>query len=81
VIYIYITTFFHATINIQPTFLNSCRECVNRPFRCLDGHYRKELLKGFLEKVEKMFMSFVEEKRSKLMKVIDDKKRWKRYFP
>ncbi|CAA0395423.1 unnamed protein product [Arabidopsis thaliana] len=53
------------------------RECVNRPFRCLDGHYRKELLKGFLEKVEKMFMSFVEEKRSKLMKVIDDKKRWK----
>jgi len=54
---------------------------VNRPFRCLDGQYRKELLTVYLEKVEKMFMSFVEEKRSKLMKVIDDKKRWKRSFP
>ncbi|OAO99378.1 hypothetical protein AXX17_AT4G18780 [Arabidopsis thaliana] len=51
------------------------RECVNRPFRCLDGHYRKELRKGFLEKVEKMFMSFVEEKRSKLMKSLEEKRR------
>ncbi|CAE6193522.1 unnamed protein product [Arabidopsis arenosa] len=53
------------------------RECVNRPFRCLDAQYRKELLKVYLKDVEKKFMSFVEEKRIKLMKVMDDKKRWK----
>ncbi|CAN8299312.1 unnamed protein product [Cochlearia groenlandica] len=52
------------------------RERVDRPFRCLDGNYRRELSRVYLINVEEVFRNFVDEKRSKLEKLVEDKARW-----
>ncbi|XP_047309209.1 TNF receptor-associated factor homolog 1a-like [Impatiens glandulifera] len=52
------------------------RERANRPFRCLDCTYRRELIRVYLSNVEAMCRRFVEERRSKLGKLIEDKSRW-----
>ncbi|CAN7046658.1 unnamed protein product [Brassica oleracea var. botrytis] len=49
------------------------RDRVDRPFPCLDVHYRRELVRVYLKEVEPIFLSFMKEKRSKLM---EDKTRW-----
>jgi hypothetical protein len=57
-----------------------CREKADRPFRCLDCQYRRELVRVYLTNVEQICRRFVEERRSKLGKLIDDNARWSRYF-
>ncbi|KAM1304852.1 hypothetical protein ACFX2I_022193 [Malus domestica] len=52
------------------------REKADRPFRCLDCQYRRELVRVYLTNVEQICRRFVEEKRSKLGKLIEDKARW-----
>ncbi|CAL4894362.1 unnamed protein product [Urochloa decumbens] len=52
------------------------REKVDRPFRCLDRPYRRELLRVYMTQVEQIYRRFVEERRSKLSKLIEDKTRW-----
>ena len=56
-----------------------CRERADRPFRCLDCQYRRELFPVYLTNVERNYRRFLEEKRSKLGKLIYDKARWSRY--
>jgi hypothetical protein len=56
------------------------REKADRPFRCLDCQYRRELVRVYLTNVEQICRRFVEERRSKLGKLIEDKARWSRYF-
>lgn len=55
------------------------REKADRPFRCLDCQYRRELVRVYLTNVEQICRRFVEERRSKLGKLIEDKARWSRY--
>ncbi|KAL5220234.1 hypothetical protein ABZP36_024947 [Zizania latifolia] len=52
------------------------REKVDRPFRCLDRPYRRELLRVYMMNIEQIYRRFVEEHRSKLSKLIEDKMRW-----
>ncbi|CAD5311704.1 unnamed protein product [Arabidopsis thaliana] len=52
------------------------RERVDRPFRCLDCGYRRELVRVYFQNVEQICRRFVEEKRSKLGRLIEDKARW-----
>ncbi|KAF4365788.1 hypothetical protein F8388_003457 [Cannabis sativa] len=52
------------------------RERADRPFRCLDCQYRRELVRVYLTNVEQICRRFVEEKRTKLGKLIEDKARW-----
>ncbi|KAG2618273.1 TNF receptor-associated factor homolog 1a-like isoform X1 [Panicum virgatum] len=52
------------------------REKVDRPFRCLDRPYRRELLRVYMTQVEQIYRRFVEERRNKLSKLIEDTMRW-----
>ncbi|KAH0635020.1 hypothetical protein KY284_037806 [Solanum tuberosum] len=52
------------------------RERADRPFRCLDCQYRRELVRVYLTNVEQICRRFVEEHRGKLGKLIEDKARW-----
>ncbi|KAH9625489.1 hypothetical protein KSS87_018348 [Heliosperma pusillum] len=52
------------------------RERAERPFRCLDCQYRRELVRVYLTNVEQICRRFVEERRGKLGKLIEDKARW-----
>ncbi|KAL6571445.1 TNF receptor-associated factor 1a [Orobanche hederae] len=52
------------------------REKSNWPFRCLDCRYRRELVRVYLTNVELICRRFVEERRGKLEKLIQDKARW-----
>lgn len=52
------------------------REKADRPFRCLDCAYRRELVRVYLTNVEQICRRFVEERRGKLGKLIEDKARW-----
>ena len=54
------------------------REKADRPFRCLDCQYRRELVRVYLTNVEQICRRFVEERRGKLGKLIEDKARWSR---
>lgn len=52
------------------------REKADRPFRCLDCMYRRELVRVYLTNVEQICRRFVEERWGKLGKLIEDKNRW-----
>ncbi|KAF3785411.1 MATH domain-containing protein [Nymphaea thermarum] len=52
------------------------REKSDRPFRCLDCQYRRELVRVYLTNVEGICRRFVEERRTKLGKLIEDQPRW-----
>ncbi|GAV71203.1 MATH domain-containing protein [Cephalotus follicularis] len=52
------------------------REKADRPFRCLDCQYRRELVRVYLTNVEQICRRFVEERRGKLGRLIEDKARW-----
>ncbi|WOK99407.1 MATH domain-containing protein [Canna indica] len=52
------------------------REKADRPFRCLDCQYRRELVRVYLSNVEQICRRFLEERISKLSKLIEDKLRW-----
>ncbi|KAK4478169.1 hypothetical protein RD792_017451 [Penstemon davidsonii] len=52
------------------------RERADRPFRCLDCQYRRELVRVYLTNVEQICRRYVEERRGKLGKLIEDKARW-----
>ncbi|XP_058770862.1 TNF receptor-associated factor homolog 1b-like [Vicia villosa] len=56
------------------------REKSDWPFRCLDCLYRRELVRVYLKDVEQICRRFVEERRSKLGKLIEDKARWSSFF-
>ncbi|KAK3190269.1 hypothetical protein Dsin_029830 [Dipteronia sinensis] len=51
-------------------------EKADRPFRCLDCQYRRELVRVYLTNVEQICQRFVEERRGKLGRLIEDKARW-----
>ncbi|XP_062222868.1 TNF receptor-associated factor homolog 1a-like isoform X2 [Phragmites australis] len=52
------------------------REKVDRPFRCLDRPYQQELLRVYMTNIEQISRRFVEECRSKFIRLIEDKMRW-----
>jgi len=52
------------------------REKTDRPFRSLDGQYRRELIRVYLSNVEKICRRFNDERRSKLSRLIEDKLGW-----
>ncbi|CAM0883395.1 unnamed protein product [Alopecurus aequalis] len=52
------------------------REKVDRPFCCLDRPYRRELLRVYMANIEQIYRRFVEEHRSKLTKLTEDKLSW-----
>ncbi|KAJ6852317.1 MATH domain-containing protein-like isoform X1 [Iris pallida] len=52
------------------------REKAHRPFRCLDCQYRRELVRVYLANVEQICRRFIEERKGKLNKLIEDKMRW-----
>ncbi|CAD6343217.1 unnamed protein product [Miscanthus lutarioriparius] len=52
------------------------REKTDRPFRCLDGQYRRELIRVYLSNVEQICRRFIDERRSKLSRLIEDKLGW-----
>ncbi|CAA0814198.1 TRAF-like superfamily protein [Striga hermonthica] len=52
------------------------RERADRPFRCLDCQYRRELVRVYLTNVEQICRRFMEERRAKLGKLIEDKTKW-----
>ncbi|KAJ8531485.1 hypothetical protein K7X08_026919 [Anisodus acutangulus] len=52
------------------------RDKPERPFRCLDRQYRRELVRVYLTNVEQICRRFVEERRVKLGKLIEDRARW-----
>ncbi|XP_047093831.1 TNF receptor-associated factor homolog 1b-like [Lolium rigidum] len=52
------------------------REKVDRPFRCLERPYRRELLRVYTTNIEQIYRRFIEERRNKLTKLIEDKIRW-----
>lgn len=52
------------------------RERPDRPFPCLDTHYRRELVRVYLTNVEQICRRFVDEKKNKLVNLIEDKARW-----
>ncbi|KAL5702007.1 hypothetical protein ACHQM5_027280 [Ranunculus cassubicifolius] len=55
------------------------REKADRPFRCLDYEYRRELVRVYLTNVEQICWRFVEEKREKLKKLIEDRATWESF--
>ncbi|XP_021312288.1 MATH domain-containing protein At5g43560 isoform X3 [Sorghum bicolor] len=52
------------------------REKADRPFRCLDRPYRRELLRVYMTNIEQIYRRFVHERRRKLVRLIDDDMRW-----
>ncbi|CAL4981683.1 unnamed protein product [Urochloa decumbens] len=58
------------------------RERVDRPFRCLDEPYRRELSRVYLTNVETIVQQFIDERKRKIRKSIDDERIWSRldYF-
>ncbi|XWS13802.1 hypothetical protein CRYUN_Cryun36dG0069800 [Craigia yunnanensis] len=52
------------------------REKADRPFRCLDCQYRRELVRVYLTNVEQICRRFLDERRNKLGKLIGDKAKW-----
>ncbi|CAO2178049.1 unnamed protein product [Urochloa humidicola] len=52
------------------------REKADRPFRCLDRPYRRELLRVYMTNIEQIYRRFVEERRRKLIRLIDDDMKW-----
>ncbi|KHG13294.1 hypothetical protein F383_19369 [Gossypium arboreum] len=54
------------------------REKADRPFRCLDCQYRRELVRVYLTNVEQICRRFLDERQQKLGKLIEDKASWSR---
>ncbi|KAI4368395.1 hypothetical protein MLD38_016955 [Melastoma candidum] len=52
------------------------REKAERPVRCLDSQYRRELVRVYLTNVEQICRRYVEDRRGNLGKLIEDKSRW-----
>ncbi|GMI69911.1 Tumor necrosis factor Receptor-Associated Factor 1b [Hibiscus trionum] len=54
------------------------REKADRPFRCLDCQYRRELVRVYLTNVEQICRLFLDERQQKIGKLIEDKASWSR---
>ncbi|KAE8702897.1 inhibitor of trypsin and hageman factor [Hibiscus syriacus] len=52
------------------------KEKADRPFRCLDCQYRRELVRVYLTNVEQICCRFLDERRQMIGKLIEDKARW-----
>ncbi|KAJ3669865.1 hypothetical protein LUZ60_010189 [Juncus effusus] len=52
------------------------RERTNRPFRCLDYNYRRELVRVYLSNVEQSCRDFFEKIRGKFNNLMEDKSQW-----
>ncbi|WVZ68625.1 hypothetical protein U9M48_017544 [Paspalum notatum var. saurae] len=71
----------HQLITKQFITVISCvfgywREKADRPFRCLDRPYRRELIRVYMTNIEQICRRFVQERRRKLIRLIDDETRW-----
>jgi len=65
-------------ITMSASAFKYLREKTDRPFRCLDGQYRRELIRVYLSNVEQICRRFIDERRSKLSRLIEDKLGWSR---
>ncbi|KAK9724396.1 hypothetical protein RND81_05G069600 [Saponaria officinalis] len=61
------------TVTVQVQVI---REKADRLFRCLDGQYRRELFRVYLNETEEIFWRSIEETKEKLNKLIEDKAKW-----
>ncbi|PKA62802.1 MATH domain-containing protein [Apostasia shenzhenica] len=52
------------------------REKANRPFRCLDRQYRRELVRVYLSNVEQICLRYIEDRKKKLYTLFEDNMRW-----
>ncbi|KAG0474028.1 hypothetical protein HPP92_015885 [Vanilla planifolia] len=52
------------------------REKAHRLFRCLDYQYRRKLVRLYLSNVKQIFRRFLEDRKSKLSKLIEDRMKW-----
>ncbi|KAJ4744588.1 TRAF-like superfamily protein [Rhynchospora pubera] len=52
------------------------REKADRPFRCLDCHYRRELVRVYITNIDQICRRFIDDRRMKLSRLVDDKVRW-----
>ncbi|GMI95927.1 Tumor necrosis factor Receptor-Associated Factor 1b [Hibiscus trionum] len=52
------------------------RAKADQPFRCLDRQYRRELARVYLTNVEQICRRFLDDRRSNLGKLIEDKAKW-----
>jgi hypothetical protein len=71
-------TIHKTNCNHHLLFFGYWREKADRPFRCLDRPYRRELLRVYMTNIEQIYRRFVEERRRKLIRLIEDKMRWSR---
>ncbi|XP_042028934.1 TNF receptor-associated factor homolog 1a-like [Salvia splendens] len=68
--------FIDADVLIIKAQVQVIRGRLDRPFRCLDCQYRRELITVYLKNVEQICRCFVEERRTKLGKLLEDKAKW-----
>jgi hypothetical protein len=54
------------------------REKADRPFRCLDSQYRRELVRVYITNIDQICRRFIDDRRLKLSRLVDDKVRWSR---
>jgi hypothetical protein len=52
------------------------REKAERPFRCLDCQYRRELVRVYITNIDQICRRFIDDRRLKLSRLVDDKVRW-----
>lgn len=60
--------------------LPAVRDKPNRPFRCLDPQYRRELVRVYLTNVETICRRFCEEKRAKLAWLRDNAEQFRQFW-
>ena len=65
-------------ITMSASAFKYLREKTNRPFRSLDGQYRRELIRVYLSNVEQICRRFIDERRRKFSRFIEDKLGWSR---
>ena len=57
-----------------------CRDRPQLPFRCLDGQYRRELVRVYLANVEGIARRFVEEKKEYLQRLLEEGRGFKQFW-
>ncbi len=57
-----------------------CRDKPNKPFRCLDPQYRRELVRVYLTNVEGVCRRFCDEKRARLLWVTGEADKFRDFW-
>lgn len=64
----------------MPYLCSPHRDKPNKPFRCLDPQYRRELVRVYLSNVEGVCRRFCEDKRARLVWVKDETAKFKEFW-